>query len=721
MRALIASLFALAVLVWLSTFFRGRWSPRRLPALTSLNSHFDRADRDGDGKLDRSEFEAAVAGLDVPSHAAGGLSQQRLPSPSAQREQLAVQDRLQDLAKQKLQTAHQLLQSGSAQPPVLPTTQGARIAASAGLPPANASDEVEQLPQCSLLFFYHIVKTAGTTMRTVLQRQTQLGDFEYIYVDTTKKPRWQLLMHQLTHPVAKRRIIIELHSEWGLPRAFFADIRKLRPLYEPLGCRFNVGTVLRHPLSFYLAWFNWRASNYMPLCQWDPPRDPQTRQLTGYGLPFVSATLPSKLGGRRLRIPVEAPLSVLKHFDVVGFTERFDESLLLLAHAAGMRHLGYARLADNQKPKHPKLAKALLERVLADARIPSLLHSFDFENSKQLGYFRPANRSMVRELREQLRLPPSAAQAVDGLSTASSSTAAWSKATLEAAAALDAESLNFVTRKTHKEKADCNFYPCAFQLHAREGVIDETLCKDVPPSEVVGQMLSKTETDRAVHAMMLARFERHLDDFAQSLARQDPRYGANAQAALEAALRRLRASSDDVRRRRLEQIGQHREKLCGVKLCGDTVRSCVGCEPNPVPGLEPCWPMWEDQFSPDERKFWCKRMMTYPGYDKAEIAARTYPKVIQIPCWRTCWEKMNYNDQPSGRPLATCLEKDMPTPLSSSEPGPSCGAREVHCSPACTKEYTGTLKEFWGEWETATHKPSHLDTLGITCPCGGGG
>ena len=107
----------------------------------------------------------------------------------------------------------------------------------------------------------------------------------YIYSDTVVKPRWQLIMHQLSqatrlpplrtpartgatrrtpppphtaapqhalacgtalrplltraetsgavrpHPnqrVAPRRIIVELHSEWGLPTSFFADVAQVR-------------------------------------------------------------------------------------------------------------------------------------------------------------------------------------------------------------------------------------------------------------------------------------------------------------------------------------------------------------------------------------------------------------------------------------------------------------------------------------------------------------
>lgn len=48
----------------------------------------------------------------------------------------------------------------------------------------GAADPVlsgEALPECSLVFFFHIVKTGGTTLRSVLQRNAQLGDFEYVY------------------------------------------------------------------------------------------------------------------------------------------------------------------------------------------------------------------------------------------------------------------------------------------------------------------------------------------------------------------------------------------------------------------------------------------------------------------------------------------------------------------------------------------------------------
>ena len=202
---------AAAALLWIysSSSLRGSLKPVTTPAASAfelggqLGAVFDLADSDHDGKLNRAEFlsisRAASHSLVPPQAVAAAVPAAR-PAPQAMSAAVAA--------------------------------QAAAAKAIAGLPAASGA-----LPQCSIVFFYHIVKTAGTTMRTVLQRQAQLGDFEYVYSDTTRKPRWQLIMHQLSHRVTARRIIIELHSEWGLARGFFADVRRLRRLYEPLGCK----------------------------------------------------------------------------------------------------------------------------------------------------------------------------------------------------------------------------------------------------------------------------------------------------------------------------------------------------------------------------------------------------------------------------------------------------------------------------------------------------
>lgn len=39
---------------------------------------------------------------------------------------------------------------------------------------------VRPLPNCSVLFFHHLEKTGGTTLRSVLQRHAQLGEFDLV-------------------------------------------------------------------------------------------------------------------------------------------------------------------------------------------------------------------------------------------------------------------------------------------------------------------------------------------------------------------------------------------------------------------------------------------------------------------------------------------------------------------------------------------------------------
>ena len=56
----------------------------------------------------------------------------------------------------------------------------AATAATAPLSPLSPPLLVQQgLPNCSVVFFHHLEKTAGTTLRSVLQREAQLGLFDF--------------------------------------------------------------------------------------------------------------------------------------------------------------------------------------------------------------------------------------------------------------------------------------------------------------------------------------------------------------------------------------------------------------------------------------------------------------------------------------------------------------------------------------------------------------
>ena len=442
----------------------------------------------------------------------------------------------------------------------------------------------------------------------------------YVYSDTVTKPRWQLIMHQLsqatrlppspTHAraqaqhaahrrrtapprpanlhaarpsglwpraprraspcaqhVASRRIIVELHSEWGLPTSFFADVAQLRALYEPLGCRVTLATVLRHPIAWYLSFFNWRASNAIPLCQWQPPADGISRQVGGDAgaatirmrgcnpmspgcnpmspgcnpMPSRSAAThcPSRsrdqrteTGGSRELAQRLQPhrtqaatlcdlgcnpmtprwnspalsVSILAHFDVVGLTELLDESLLLLADRAGLQRLGYSTLAANNKPEHPAKAKQLLKALLAQVGA-TLSEPFTPLPPVDSAEYAAAYEG-ARDIASGAALGWSAAEWEAHQRREAQSE--WGGAALGAMAALNEVSMVYVEKRggDGKNKADCNFYPCEEGLKAAKGVWSRQLC----PTDQDGlgsargllrKMLNRTTADRAVHAYVV--------------------------------------------------------------------------------------------------------------------------------------------------------------------------------------------------------------------------
>jgi len=457
--------------------------------------------------------------------------------------------------------------------------------------------------------------------------------------------------------VERRRTIIELHSEWGVGKSFYADVRALRAVYEPLGCRVTLATMLRNPIAHQFSWFNWRAANQIPFCLWSPPHNALSRQICGFGLPF---TPPDE----RLRaIPVGTALSALEHFDVVGLMEKFDESLVLLADAAGLQYYPYSKLAANNKPRHPKAAKLLHKSMLRDAGLSREEQLFHLERVR------------------------------------------WSEETLRAAREYNQVS---VDHTRHVKTADCNFFPCDKKLAEAGGQYSPAMCATDPPAMWLHRLLNRTSVDRALYAAAV----RKLDAQLQAMALRG--------VPMAARLEELRDSVADVQQRRKEQLDKARG-FCGLMLCGDQLRSCVGCLPNPVPGLEPCWPSWEDQFTPDERKLWCKRSWTYSGYDAEEIKAHTYPKVSPIPCWQTCWEVMvNSSRDPHGK-APTCLTDGAPD-VKGGPVGKACEGREVHCTPGCAAAPThASLALFWKDWQRLHHSAAQLQALNLGRPFENGG
>ena len=139
---------------------------------------------------------------------------------------------------------------------VVPTAQpsafapnGLVAAASVKTSEAKVQLVAEPLPQCSVVFFHHLEKTGGTTLRSIMQRHAQLGEFDFIsFVNRFDKLQFQMVLHRLhtllDQPDGLRnlRLAVEIHIGGHLNHPYFnmytlPDLMMLRAALRSRGCR----------------------------------------------------------------------------------------------------------------------------------------------------------------------------------------------------------------------------------------------------------------------------------------------------------------------------------------------------------------------------------------------------------------------------------------------------------------------------------------------------
>ena len=195
------------------------------------------------------------------------------------------------------------------------------------LPVEAASDSIEQpLPDCSVVFFHHLEKTAGTTLRSILQRNAQLGHFDFFsFINRFNKLQFQMVTHRLDTLASQGgaalkglRLAVEIHIGGGGYEHFLKytmpDLLLLRKKLRGAGCRCNLVTLLRHPLTAHMSWHHHFVNQRVPLCFWNSPYDCQARMsiaLACHGGPSVRP-LTSQHGS--------AISQMWSSFDLVGVT-----------------------------------------------------------------------------------------------------------------------------------------------------------------------------------------------------------------------------------------------------------------------------------------------------------------------------------------------------------------------------------------------------------------
>jgi len=145
----------------------------------------------------------------------------------------------------------------------------------------NATELVQApLPRCSVVFFHHIEKTAGTTLRAVFQRSAQLGEFDlFAFVNRQHRLALQILLGNLDRltrtpgGLENLRLLVEVHigAYLDLP-GFFIDtlpsLLLIRSRLRAAGCACNLVSLIRYPLLQHLSWHGHFCAGRVPLCYW---------------------------------------------------------------------------------------------------------------------------------------------------------------------------------------------------------------------------------------------------------------------------------------------------------------------------------------------------------------------------------------------------------------------------------------------------------------------
>jgi len=209
------------------------------------------------------------------------------------------------------------------------------------------------------VIFLHIGKTAGTTLRRVLRRNFPQGDV--MIVKARGRPRTETLADFAKLPEAERarpRLIMG-HTVFGLhelvprPSTYVSMVRKPKSLV--LSQYTFVQRTEGHRHHEEVVRRGMSLEDYIESGLALEMDNSQTRAIAG--------DLDTPYGACTDEMLERAKRNVEGHFAVVGMTERFDESLVLMQQAFGWRKISYVRanVAPGKRPEPSERALQLIE------------------------------------------------------------------------------------------------------------------------------------------------------------------------------------------------------------------------------------------------------------------------------------------------------------------------------------------------------------------------
>jgi hypothetical protein len=215
------------------------------------------------------------------------------------------------------------------------------------------------------LIFLHLPKTAGTTLAHILEGEYGGSAVLRMYESTSGEE-----LAVLPTPRLDGTRVVMGHFDFGVHRFVPKPSTYISVLREPIGRVISHYQFVRRSPTHYLfdASRSMSLGEFVVACGAEEPNNDQTRLLAGAG-PLSSAN-----GQERL---IAAKEHLRDHFEVIGITEDFDRSVLLMKRAFGWRTPFYARRnVTRRRPLRGTVPDSTLQVIAAHNELDVELYRY---------------------------------------------------------------------------------------------------------------------------------------------------------------------------------------------------------------------------------------------------------------------------------------------------------------------------------------------------------
>ena len=251
------------------------------------------------------------------------------------------------------------------------------------------------------LIFFHINKTAGTTLREILRRKFPVDSKatvhdvdELLAIPKEERSNIQYL---------EGHFIFGLHEYLSQPSTYITILRD--PVSRVISEYYYLISMLDDPRYAERIGKNTTLEEYSKQGMWYSWNH-QTASICGIGKGFPPPYGPVPLSAKDLGVAQE---NLRKHFMFVGLTERFDESLVLLKRTLGWKIKDIIYLKENVgriRPPRDGISRETLKMIQQHNELDTELYEFAKQMfEEQISQQDSSFRREVQLLRLINRLP----------------------------------------------------------------------------------------------------------------------------------------------------------------------------------------------------------------------------------------------------------------------------------------------------------------------------